>query len=132
MGKSLPNHATSSLANANDIGAGQAEARRNYRRTDQLTPFDTNTARAAAERSAEVRRARKRLGRATSLDIRNVITDALQAHERSQLGPTAAALASELMGRLLVGEIKLRGADVAPVLRALVDIARLEPAAGAH
>jgi hypothetical protein len=30
------------------------------------------------------------------------------------------------MGRLLVGEIKLRGADVAPVLRALVDIARLE------
>jgi hypothetical protein len=30
------------------------------------------------------------------------------------------------MGRLLAREIKLRGADVAPVLRALVDIARLE------
>jgi hypothetical protein len=30
------------------------------------------------------------------------------------------------MGRLLTREIKLRGADVAPTLRALVDIARLE------
>jgi hypothetical protein len=60
------------------------------------------------------------------LDVRALLDDAVEAHERSKLGPTAAALAAELMGRLLAREIKLRGADVAPVLRALVDIARLE------
>jgi hypothetical protein len=111
---------------ASDIDQGLGESGHTGRRTDQLTPFTTETARTAAQRSAEVRRTRKRLGRATSLDVRALLDDAVEAHERSKLGPTAAALAAELMGRLLAREIKLRGADVAPVLRALVDIARLE------
>jgi hypothetical protein len=126
MSEAPSDHAASSLDDARIFDQGHSELGHTGRRTDQLTPFDTQTARAAAQRSAEVRRARKRLGPTTTLDVRRLLDDAVQAHERSKLGPTAAALAAEIMGRLLVGEIKLRGADVAPVLRALVDIARLE------
>jgi hypothetical protein len=124
--RATPEPTGPSLSETSHNGEVQPDVGHTGRRTDQLTPFNSTTARAAAQRSAEVRRARRRLGTATSLDVSHVIADALQAHERSKLGPLAAALAAEVMGRLLTNEIKLRGADVGPVLRALVDIARLE------
>jgi hypothetical protein len=54
------------------------------------------------------------------------LSTAVETLQRDQLGPIAAAAAVHLIGRLLAGEIKLRGADFAPTVRALVDIARLE------
>jgi hypothetical protein len=47
--------------------------------------------------------------------------------DRDHLGPNAAAVASWLMGKVVAGSVPIRnGEEAATLLRALVDVARLE------
>jgi hypothetical protein len=51
----------------------------------------------------------------------------IDAYPREQLGPAAAATASDIIARVGRGEIKIRhAADAAELLKVLTDIARLE------
>ena len=60
---------------------------------------------------------------AVAAQLRRVIA----AYPRDQLGPAAAALALDLIGRVARGEVKVRHAqDASELIRTLVDVARLE------
>src|SRR5262249_4712145 len=51
----------------------------------------------------------------------------INAYPREQLGPAAAALALDLIGRVARGEVSVRHAqDASELIRVLVDVARLE------
>jgi hypothetical protein len=73
-----------------------------------------------------VRRAKRAATRATSLEVVRQLEALANSHMRTQLGPMAAAAAMDAIGRVTSGEVKLRGADVAGWVRALVDVARME------
>jgi uncharacterized protein (UPF0254 family) len=79
-----------------------------------------------AKRGGEARRARRDGKRQDAAALRKLTATACETFDRSQLGPLAGALAADIMARMLSGEIRLRSADVAPTVRALVDILRLE------
>jgi hypothetical protein len=66
--------------------------------------------------------------RATRIkDVRELLSALVEAMPREQLGPTAAAVAQDVIARVAVGEIKIRHAgDAADLLRVLVDVARIE------
>jgi len=93
---------------------------------DNLRPFvkGDERARAAAQRSAEVRRAKRDVQRATNEDVAAQLRRLATSHERADLGPIAAAAALDAIGRVQRGEWKVR--DPADWVRVLVDIARLE------
>jgi hypothetical protein len=95
--------------------------------TSQLTPFTTETAREMGRRSGEARRAGKV---ARSKDVRTAsaaLVEVREAFDRDRLGPDAAAAAGYVIGRIVTGSIPIRHAeDAATLLRALVDVARLE------
>jgi len=93
----------------------------------QLTPFDSERARLAGLRSAEVRRARKVAGRLASEEVARDVRALAETYQRQELGPIAIAAAIDLIGRCARGEIPVRnGAEAADLVRALVDIGRLE------
>jgi hypothetical protein len=93
-----------------------------------LRPFAAGDPRTieAARKGGEARRATRDGRRRDALALRDIVTTAVTTYNRDQLGPLAGALAADIMARLLSGEIRLRSADVAPTVRALVDIVRLE------
>jgi hypothetical protein len=96
-------------------------------RMSNLVPFTPETAAEAGRRSGEAKRARKV---AASADVRTAaaaLDQVRAAFSRDQLGPDAAAAASYIVGRIVAGSIPLRnGSEAAELLRALVDVARLE------
>lgn len=97
------------------------------RRGAHLKPFDSETARLAAQRSAEARRARKELARNEHANISTQLRRVRDAYKREELGPNAAALAQHLMAQVINGQIPVRnGAEAAELIRCGVDIARLE------
>jgi hypothetical protein len=74
--------------------------------------------------SRELRRAGRR---STSEAVSATMTALRTAHDRGTLGATAFAAAADLIGRVVTGEVTIRHAsDAAELLRALVDIGRLE------
>jgi hypothetical protein len=92
-----------------------------------LVPFDKESARQAGLKSAEARRVRK-LARAA--DVEQVATEVRKLvvqYERHELGPMAFAACADLVGRVVRGDIPVRnGSEAADLMRALVDIGRLE------
>jgi hypothetical protein len=92
-----------------------------------LRPFDSDRARDAAHRSAEVRRAKRSAQRADVAAIAGELRLLAAAHERADLGPMAMAAAADLIGRVVRGDVPVRnGGEAAELLRALVDVGRLE------
>lgn len=55
-----------------------------------------------------------------------VLAEVRDTFDRATLGDSAAAFAQWLMAAALKGDIKVAGKDLAPLLKTLVDIARLE------
>lgn len=97
------------------------------RRGAHLKPFDSESARIAAQRSAEARRARKELARNEHANISTQLRRVREAYKREELGPNAAAMAQHLMSQVITGQIPVRnGAEAAELIRCGVDIARLE------
>jgi hypothetical protein len=92
-----------------------------------LIPFDSERARAAGLRSAESRRAAKLAGKLSAEGASAELRQFARTWQRDDLAPLVFAAAAELVGRTLRGEIPVRnGAELAEVLRVLVDIGRLE------
>jgi hypothetical protein len=92
-----------------------------------MVRFTSESARAAALRSAEVRRAKRAHKQATAAGTARELALLAQAHERGDLGGIAMAAAAELIGRVVRGDVPVRNGDeAAGLLRALVDIGRLE------
>ena len=94
-----------------------------------LTHFTSETARAAARKSAEVRRQRKAEQAAAAAAAKRDIQEWVDTYEREQLGESCAAAAQKIAHMILDGEITDQRALVA-ALPVLSDIARLE--AGQH
>jgi hypothetical protein len=119
-----------SLANANDNGEGHDE-RLNEPRHSGLTPFRKGDDRASimGRRGAAAKRARRTAQHATTRAIIRELDTLRTSYNRADLGDIAAAAALDAIGRVVRGEVRLRGADMAPWVRALVDIARLEAGA---
>ena len=88
-----------------------------------LVAFDTERAKMAAAKSAEVRRAKK-------AEKANEVAEASSQRARFQrgdLGTDALMTAHSLIKRVLAGDIPIRnGADAAAIVKALVEIGRLE------
>ena len=95
-------------------------------RTDQLTPFDSERARAAGKRSAEVRAAQRLAKVDTASSARQALETLADTYQRQDLGRYAIACAGWIMGQIVTGRIRVPGGDAAALLRACVDIARLE------
>jgi hypothetical protein len=95
----------------------------------RLRPFvqgDERT-RQLARRGVEAREIKRAGKRATSEAVNVAVASVRAAHDRGELGPAARAAAIDLIGRVCVGEIRVRHAgDAAILIRVLVDIARLE------
>jgi hypothetical protein len=92
-----------------------------------LRPFDSERARAAAHRSADSRRAKAAIVRAQPDAIAGELRKLAAVHERGELGPMALAAAADLIGRVVRGDVPVRnGGEAAELLRALVDIGRIE------
>lgn len=92
-----------------------------------LVPFTSDTARAAGLRSADARRARKLAGRANAEQVASDVRTLAATYERGELGPIAIAAAVDLIGRVARGDVPIRnGSEAADLIRALVDIGRLE------
>ena len=94
-----------------------------------LTPFRKGDGRASAagKASADKRRA-ARASRATAArDVSDALASVLATFHREDLGDASAAVAGWLLGRISAGQVPVRNAgEAADLLRALVDVARLE------
>jgi hypothetical protein len=89
--------------------------------------FTSESASIAGKRSAEARRARKLLAARDAATLAQQLDNVRSAFTRNELGPNAAAVAGQLMSRVLTGDIPVRNGDeAAALLRVLVDVARLE------
>jgi hypothetical protein len=92
-----------------------------------LRPFDSERARSAGRRSADARRARAMVGRAAPDVVARELRQVAGTYERAELGPMAMAAAADLIGRVVRGDVPVRnGGEAAELLRALVDVARIE------
>jgi hypothetical protein len=94
-----------------------------------LHPVTAGSARARAlnARSRDAQEAKRATMRAGVDDAARHLQRVIAAHDRQQLGPAAAATASDIIARVGRGEIKIRhAADAAELLKVLTDIARLE------
>jgi hypothetical protein len=92
-----------------------------------LTPFDSERAREAGRRSGEAKRARALAKRETVDDIAVGLRTLAATYRREELAPIAIGAAIDLIGRVTRGEIPVRnGSEVAELVRALVDIGRME------
>jgi hypothetical protein len=84
-------------------------------------------ARALARRSVAAREAKRAALRADTEAVASHLRRIINAYPREQLGPAAAALALDLIGRVARGEVKVRHAqDASELIRTLVDVTRLE------
>lgn len=93
----------------------------------QLVPFDSERGKAAARKSVEVRAAKRAAGVTSASEAAVKLDELARTFQRDRLGEYAAASAAFIMGELCAGRIKLKsGEDAAALLRALVDVARLE------
>jgi hypothetical protein len=98
------------------------------RRTN-LRPFVPGDPRAAeAGRKGAETRAAKRAARVTSSrETAAVLRTIVDTFHRGDLGEASAAVAGWLLGRIAAGQVPIRNAgEAADLLRALVDVARLE------
>lgn len=94
-----------------------------------LIPFKKGDARAveAGKKGAAAKRARRAAQAATSEAVARELDTLRTTLQRDDLGPTAAAAAQLLIGRVATGDIPVRNGDeAAALLRALVDVARIE------
>jgi len=99
------------------------------RLSGNLTPFVKGDARAveAGRKGAAVRRARRDAKASSVREVAAVLTTLRGEFDRGSLGPDAAAVGGWLLGRIVSGSIPIRNGDeAASLLRALVDVARLE------
>ena len=93
----------------------------------QLTPFTSATGRAAGLASAERRKALAAVRRRDARTVAGQLDEAVRAFQRQDLGGQCAAAAGWLVAQVVAGHIPVRNADeAAQLLRALVDVARLE------
>jgi hypothetical protein len=91
------------------------------------TVAGSERARALARRSVAAREAKRVALRADTDAIAAHLRRIIDAYPREQLGPAAASLALDLIGRVGRGEVKVRHAqDASDLIRVLVDVARLE------
>ena len=85
---------------------------------------------AAGIKSGEVRRAKKQANElqqtTDSRELHKNLTELVTTFERGNLPLAAAAAAQYLIARVLTGGITIEGRDVASLISALVDVARLE------
>lgn len=95
-----------------------------------LPRFNSETAKAAAAKSAESRRAKKRAAAEHKAVVERDLNQWVNLYERNQLGDVAAATAQKLCDDILCGRIEVDARAAAALLPALVDIARIE--AGLH
>ena len=92
-----------------------------------LTHFTSETARAAQRKGLETKRARAIAQRAAAADVIGAVRTLADTLSRDELAPMAFSVAAYVMGAVLNGTIPVRnGAEAADLLRALVDIGRLE------
>jgi hypothetical protein len=127
MSESASDHTTTSLTSANDNGEGRDERSHDLRYSG-LTPFRKGDDRASimGRRGAAAKRTRRTAQHANTRAIIKELNTLRTSYNRADLGDIAAAAALDAIGRVVRGEVRLRGADMAPWVRALVDIARLE------
>lgn len=98
-------------------------------RTGGLIPFRKGDGRAAAAgaKGAEVRRARRDAAASSARAVAAVLGEVRDTFDRETLGPDAAAAAGWVVAQVVAGKVPMRNADeAATLLRALVDVARLE------
>ena len=96
---------------------------------EHLTPFTKGDPRAiaAGRKGGETRRANRDARVKKAADAAKQLATFSETFERSTLGSNAANVAQYIMGRVGTGDIPVRNGDeAAALLRALVDIARLE------
>jgi hypothetical protein len=99
------------------------------RQNAQLRPFRKGDPRAseAARKSAESRRATKQARRGDVRQAARLLESLADTHSREDLGRHAAAVAGYVLGQIAGGRVPIRNADdAATLLRALVDVARIE------
>jgi hypothetical protein len=97
--------------------------------TANLQPFKKGDPRAieAGRKGGQARRVRAELVRAETQKVAQHVATLATTFDREHLGPAAAAVAMELIGRVSRGEIPVRHAgDAAELVKVLVDVARLE------
>jgi hypothetical protein len=97
--------------------------------TNNLQPFKKGDPRAieAGRKGGQARRVRAELARAETRKVAEHVATLATTFDRENLGPAAAAVAMELIGRVSRGEIPVRHAgDAAELVKVLVDVARLE------
>lgn len=94
----------------------------------QLLPFSKGDPRAveAGRKGGQAASLRRAASSTAASDAAAVLDGLRGSLKREQLGGDAALVAGLLLARIASGSIRLRGADVAAVLRVCVDIARLE------
>jgi hypothetical protein len=95
----------------------------------KLTPFRKGDPRAAeaGRKGAAARRANRLALASSSAEVRRNLDELRGTLQRGDLGGNAAAGASWLIGQIVAGRIPVRnGEEAATLLRALVDVARLE------
>ena len=100
-----------------------------YNGGGRLHPFTRGDPRAVelGRRSAEVRKSKQALRRATSQEASAHLASLRLCYDRGTLGDSAAVVALDLLGRVSRGEIAVRnGSEAAELFRALVDVVRLE------
>lgn len=97
--------------------------------TANLQPFTKGDPRAveAGRKGAEVRRANRARQAGDAQTVATELATLRASFERETLGPNAAAAAQWLIARVTRGDIPVRNGDeAAALLRAFVDVARLE------
>lgn len=94
-----------------------------------LTPFRKGDPRAAeaGRKGGEARRARRTASVASARAVGKALAEVRATFDRRELGPDAAAAGGWLLGQIVAGRIPIRNGDeAATLLRALVDVARIE------
>lgn len=91
------------------------------------TPEGRKRASEAGKKGAATKKAQALARRIENQALTQQLAELRDTYHRDDLGPTAAALAQELMRRTVTGQIPVRnGEELAKLLGQLVEIARLE------
>ena len=100
-------------------------------RSDQLTPFNSETASAAGKKGAAVRRqralARKAAQASDAQTLATFLSELPATFDRDQLPQHTAGVAAFILAKIAAGQVPIRHAgDAAELLKVLVDVTRLE------